>query len=39
MCGLDNPRRSFSAWLVAVAEPDDEYKGAVQPIGLALPRK
>ena len=38
-CGLDNPRRSFSAWFVAVAEPDGEYKGAVQPIGLALPRK
>lgn len=37
--GLDNPRRSFNAWLVAVAESDETYKGAVQPIQVLLPQK
>lgn len=30
--GSDNPRRSFSIWLVAVGESDRDYKTAVQPI-------
>lgn len=37
--GLDNPRRSFTCWLVAVAESDKDYKGAVQPLKIELPRK
>lgn len=36
--GMDNPRRSFNAWLVAVADCDSRYKGAVQPIKINLPR-
>ena len=35
--GWDNARRSFSCWLVAVADGDDEYKGAVQPICVEIP--
>ena len=31
-CGTDNPRRSSTIWLAAVAEGDDRYKRAVQPI-------
>lgn len=36
--GMDNPRRSFTMWLVAVGEGDDEYKTAVQPIEVRLPK-
>lgn len=36
--GMDNPRRSFSVWLVAVGESDEEYKTAVQPIQIRLPK-
>lgn len=34
--GLDNPRRSFTAWVVAVADADSTYKGAVQPLRIDL---
>ena len=36
--GWDNGRRSFFCWLVAVADADSEYKGAVQPICVEIPR-
>lgn len=36
--GMDNPRRSFTVWLVAVGEGDDKYKTAVQPIEVRLPK-
>jgi len=32
--GSDNPRRSFDCWLCVVAEPDGDFKGAVQPINI-----
>ena len=35
--GWDNPRRSFTAWVVAVADADGEYKGAVQPLRIDIP--
>lgn len=35
--GWDNPRRSFTAWVVAVVDADGEYKGAVQPLRIDLP--
>ena len=35
--GWDNPRRSFTAWVVAVADVDGGYKGAVQPLRIDLP--
>lgn len=35
--GWDNPRRSFTVWLVAVADADGGYKGAVQPLRIDLP--
>lgn len=35
--GWDNPRRSFTAWVVAVADADGNYKGAVQPLRIDLP--
>ena len=34
--GFDNPRRSFTAWVVAVADADGTYKGAVQPLRIDL---
>ena len=34
--GRDNPRRSFTIWLCAVADADNHYKGAVQPIRIIL---
>ena len=34
--GFDNPRRSFTAWVVAVADADSTYKGAVQPLRVDL---
>lgn len=36
--GWDNARRSFTCWLVAVADADGEYKGAVQPIRIDIPK-
>ncbi len=35
-CGADNPKRSHTAWLVAVAEGDRIYKRAVQPVQIKL---
>jgi len=32
--GYDNPRRCYSVWLCAVADADEQFKGAVQPITL-----
>lgn len=34
--GWDNPRRSFTAWVVAVADADNTYKGAVQPLRIDM---
>ncbi len=34
--GWDNPRRSYTAWVVAVADASDTYKGAVQPLRIDL---
>ena len=34
--GMDNPRRSFVAWVVAVGDADSRYKGAVQPLRIDL---
>ena len=31
-CGMDNPRRSFTAWLVAIRKGNKKQKRAVQPI-------
>ena len=36
--GWDNLRRSYSCWVVAVADADSEYKGAVQPLCIRLPK-
>ena len=36
--GWDNPRRSFTSWVVAVADADGKYKGAVQPLRIDLPK-
>ncbi len=36
--GWDNHRRSFTCWVVAVADADTEYKGAVQPLCIQLPK-
>ena len=35
--GLDNPKRSFTAWLIAIRDGDSKYKRAVQPIEVKLP--
>lgn len=35
--GWDNARRAFSCWVVAVADADSNYKGAVQPLSIKLP--
>ena len=37
-CGMDNPRRSYTVWLVATGEGDEKYKSSVQPIELRLPK-
>ncbi|MCI6551311.1 MAG: hypothetical protein MR450_10740 [Prevotella sp.] len=37
--GWNNPRRSFTIWLVAMADADAEYKGAVQPLRIQLPQQ
>ena len=36
--GWDNARRAFNCWLVAVADADGEYKGAVQPLRIDIPK-
>lgn len=36
--GSDNPRRCFNFWVVAVAEADKKYKGAVQPMRVDVPK-
>lgn len=36
--GWDNPRRAFSCRVVAVADADKQYKGAVQPLQIKLPQ-
>ncbi len=36
-CGMDNPRRSFTAWLVAIRTGDHQHKRSVQPIEVKLP--
>lgn len=38
-CGLDNPRRSFTAWLIAIIDSDKEHKRAVQPIEVKIKRQ
>lgn len=35
-CGTDNPRRSFTAWVVAVVDGDDNYKDAVLPVEIKI---
>lgn len=35
--GLDNPKRSYTAWLIAIRDGDIQYKRAVQPIEVKLP--
>lgn len=37
-CGMDNPRRSFTIWLIAIAPGDKTYKRAVQPIEVKVPQ-
>ena len=36
-CGLDNPKRSFTAWLVAILDGDAGYKRAVKPFEVKIP--
>ena len=36
--GWDNARRSFTCWVVAMADADSKYKGAVQPLRIDLPK-
>lgn len=36
--GWDNARRAFNCWLVAVADADGDFKGAVQPLRIDLPK-
>ena len=38
-CGLDNPKRSFTAWLVAVIDGGKKHKRTVLPIQVKLPNK
>ena len=35
--GLDNPKRSYTSWLIAIRDGDGQYKRAVQPIEVKLP--
>ena len=37
-CGMDNPRRSYSAWLVAILDGDKTYKRVVKPLEIKLPQ-
>ena len=36
--GLDNPKRSFTAWLIAICDGNRQYKRAVLPIQVNLPK-
>lgn len=36
--GLDNPKRSFTSWLIAIRDGDKTYKRVVKPIEIKLPR-
>lgn len=36
-CGLDNPKHSFTAWLVAILDGDATYKRAVKPFEVMIP--
>ncbi len=36
-CGLDNPRRSYTAWLIAILDGDKTYKRVVNPIEIIIP--
>ena len=36
-CGLDNPKRSFTAWLIAIFDGDKTYKRVVRPIEIKIP--
>lgn len=35
--GLDNPKRSFTAWLIAIKDGDKTYKRCVKPIEVKIP--
>lgn len=37
-CGMDNPRRSFTAWVVAILDGDKTYKRAIKPLEVKLPK-
>ena len=37
--GLDNPKRSFTSWLIAIRDGDKTYKRAVKPIEVKLPQQ
>ena len=34
--GLDNPKRSFTAWLIAIHDGDKDYKRAVKPVEIKI---
>ena len=36
--GLDNPKRSFTSWLIAILDGDKTYKRVVKPIEVKLPK-
>ena len=36
--GLDNPKRSFTSWLIAIHDGDKTYKRVVKPIEVKLPK-
>ena len=36
-CGLDNPRRSYTAWLIAILDGDKTNKRVVKPIEIKIP--
>ncbi len=36
-CGLDNPKRSYTAWLIAILDGDKTYKRVVKPIEIKIP--
>ena len=35
---MDNPRRSYSVWLVAILDGDKTYKRVVKPLEIKLPQ-
>ena len=36
--GLDNPKRSFTAWLIAIRDGDSKHKRSVKPIEIKIPQ-